>query len=307
MTKNSPLISIGLPIFNEEKHLAETLESLLGQTLTNFEIVIGDNASTDTTSQIARKFAEKDSRIHYSRNPGNVGSINNATDIFNRTRGKYFLPAAGHDLWAPTFLEKCVAQMEENDSIILTYPLSQSVDEDGNLLKPFPPQIDTCELPPEKRLLKILQQGDCYYVYGLYRRNAIAKIMPFRQSLGPDVLILAELSLLGEFAYVPEPLFHMRQTHDTAHLKSHLGKLNFRVGPLRSPMLCWSIFGNLFDIIRKRCPSWAIRQHLYPRAALAIWRKWHRLLIAIMIAGVSPRLLDWIQRKRGKAAAIEEN
>jgi len=162
-------------------------------------------------------------------------------------------------------------------------------------------------MPAEKRLLELLHRGESYFIYGLYHRDTLAKTMPFRQSLGPDILILAELSLLGQFAYVPEPLFHMRQTHDIAHLKSHLGKLNFRVGLWRSPKMCLALFGNLFDIIRKRCNSRSKRLYLYPRAGWTAWRRWHRLIIAILIAGISPKLLDCIQRKRGKAAAIDEN
>lgn len=303
----APLVSIGMLIYNEANHLRQTLESLLRQTFTDFELIICDNVSTDESGKIAREFAEKDSRIKYFLNDKNIGSIANSELALKKSCGKYFLLAAGHDLWNPSFLEKCIAPMEQNDSVVLSYSLCQSVDEEGNFLEPYPLQIDTCDLPPEKRMLKMLQQGDCYYIYGLYRRDVLAKIIPYRRSFGPDILILLELSLLGEFAYVPEPLFHMRKTFDTAHLKSHLGKFNFCVGPLQSPKICIHFFGNIFDIIRKRCNSRRKRLYLYPRAAWVTWKRWHRLLIAILIAGLSPNLLDYIQRKRGKAAAIDEN
>ena len=64
-----PRVSIGIPVYNGEKYLAETLDSLQAQTLEDFEIVISDNASTDRTAEICRAYKALDSRILYFRNP----------------------------------------------------------------------------------------------------------------------------------------------------------------------------------------------------------------------------------------------
>ena len=73
-------VSIGLPVYNGDRYLEEALDSLLAQTYTDFELVISDNASTDRTEEICRSFAERDSRIRYTRADVNGGG----TWTFNR-------------------------------------------------------------------------------------------------------------------------------------------------------------------------------------------------------------------------------
>ena len=72
-----PRLSIGLPVHNGEKYLAESLESLLGQTYEDFELIISDNASTDSTAEICRHYAKQDSRIRYIAQPRNIGLVAN--------------------------------------------------------------------------------------------------------------------------------------------------------------------------------------------------------------------------------------
>src|SRR5262245_47250916 len=66
--KRSPRLSIGIPVYNGENFLAQTLDSLLAQTFRDFEIVISDNASTDRTPEICRAYARCDPRVRYVRN-----------------------------------------------------------------------------------------------------------------------------------------------------------------------------------------------------------------------------------------------
>ncbi|MGE5778306.1 MAG: glycosyltransferase family 2 protein, partial [Hyphomicrobiales bacterium] len=65
MTTTSPRVSLGVPVHNGGPLFAEMLQSLVTQTFTDFEIVISDNASTDDTSAIARRFADRDERVRY--------------------------------------------------------------------------------------------------------------------------------------------------------------------------------------------------------------------------------------------------
>ena len=68
-----PRLSIGLPVYNGENYLAESLEALLGQTYEDFELIISDNASTDGTADICQRYGKQDSRIRYIRQPRNIG------------------------------------------------------------------------------------------------------------------------------------------------------------------------------------------------------------------------------------------
>ena len=82
MAISQPRVSIGLPVYNGEEFLEETLGSLLSQTIADFELVISDNASTDNTQNICLAYAAKDDRIRYYRNKHNIGCYGNFNRVF---------------------------------------------------------------------------------------------------------------------------------------------------------------------------------------------------------------------------------
>ncbi len=86
----APLVSIGIPVYNGGKYLEETLDSILNQTFTDFEVIVSDNASTDNTREIVEAYAAKDPRVRYYRNAENIGAAPNYNRTFELSRGKYF-------------------------------------------------------------------------------------------------------------------------------------------------------------------------------------------------------------------------
>src|SRR5687768_11933299 len=100
MTK--PLVTIGLPVFNGEKYLRNALNDLLAQDCRDFELVICDNGSTDSTPKICAEYAAKDSRIRIERSEQNLGAIKNFNKAFELCSGTYFMWAAHDDGWAPS-------------------------------------------------------------------------------------------------------------------------------------------------------------------------------------------------------------
>ena len=109
MQSSTPKVSIGLPVYNGERYLREALDSILGQTFRDFELIICDNASTDETAAICADYAARDPRIRYHRQTHNIGATANFNHTFELARGAYFKWAAHDDVLAPTWLEKCVA------------------------------------------------------------------------------------------------------------------------------------------------------------------------------------------------------
>ncbi len=82
-----PQVSIGLTVFDSERYLGETIESLLAQTYEDFELIISDNASTDRTREIALDYVASDKRVRYVRNRINVGLAGNFNQAFDFLRG----------------------------------------------------------------------------------------------------------------------------------------------------------------------------------------------------------------------------
>ena len=129
------LVTIGLPVYNGENFLESTLDSILNQTHSNLELIISDNASTDNTCEICRKYLEQDSRIKYFRNDKNVGAAENYNIVTRLAKGKYFKWAAHDDTFALTFVEKCLDVLEKNHEYILCYSQLIFIDTEGNELE----------------------------------------------------------------------------------------------------------------------------------------------------------------------------
>ena len=98
MIQTHPKVSIGLPVYNGERYLAETIQSLRDQVFSDFEIIICDNASTDGTAEICRRYLTLDKRIRYYRHSKNLGAAFNFNRTFKLASGKYFKWAAHDDL-----------------------------------------------------------------------------------------------------------------------------------------------------------------------------------------------------------------
>src|SRR6201994_4570871 len=78
----SPLVSVGLFVYNGERFLEQSLRSILNQTFTDFELIISDNASTDRTAEIVKAYAKRDHRIRYYRSEKNMGAGWNARRVY---------------------------------------------------------------------------------------------------------------------------------------------------------------------------------------------------------------------------------
>ncbi|MEO1397469.1 MAG: glycosyltransferase, partial [Pseudomonadota bacterium] len=92
-----PLVSLGLPVFNGADYLAEAIESILNQSLADFELILCDNASSDQTESICRSFAERDARVRYIRQARNLGAAANYNLAFEEARGTFFKWCAHDD------------------------------------------------------------------------------------------------------------------------------------------------------------------------------------------------------------------
>lgn len=208
---------VAIPLHNGERHLAEALETLLSQTDDDLALVLLDDASTDSTPEIARRYAAQDDRIAFERlerRQGLIAAWNavRALALERHPDAEYFAWGSDHDAWHPRWLELVRAELDAHPEAVLAYPLSVRIDDDGELPRTAPPwRFETTGVAePRERLARFTRDaasGDM--IYGLFRRAAIADA-PFRPVLSPDRLLLAEMSWRGEFRQVPELLWYRR-------------------------------------------------------------------------------------------------
>lgn len=205
----SPLVTVGMPVYNEEKYIGETLESIINQDYENLEILISDNYSNDKTSIICKEYAKKDKRINYYWQSKNIGATANHYYVIRKARGKYFMWAAGHDKWSTNLVSQCVSHLENFQTATIAFGTPIWIGKDGKSFNKFSGWYDSHGLNPVTRFF-ITFWGSMNPILGIVRRKDIPNIKNYNYT-GADLVFLAELALKGEFIHVVESIFYRRQ------------------------------------------------------------------------------------------------
>lgn len=207
----APAVAIGMPVYNGERYVAEAIDSILAQTMSDFALVISDNGSTDGTEAICREYAARDARIRYERYEQNRGSAWNYNNAFaiSDPRTPYFKWHACDDVLAPSFLERCVEQLEADASAVLAFAGVAVIDENGERVRLSHDQIRAGDRDVVHRVRRVLgtigQNAEAFH--GVIRRSAVAQTSGHGPHAASDKLLLCELALLGRFVEVPYVLF----------------------------------------------------------------------------------------------------
>ena len=212
-TSHGPRAVFAMPVYNEEKHLRETLDSLLGQTEPDLRVVILDNCSTDATGRIAEGYAQADRRVTYERNEAYVGVVDNYRRAFFRAlslhpSATYFAWWGGHDTPDPRWLEVLAAALDGNPALVGVYPTGLSVRTNGTPTREMRTPGDTVGMHRPRDRLKVPLRG--MVAQGLLRPEPVRQAGVSRRVPLPDMLFLAELSARGEILHVPETLWARR-------------------------------------------------------------------------------------------------
>jgi len=209
---SAPRLSIGLPVYNGESTLGESLDALLGQTYEDFELIISDNASTDSTADVCRRYAKQDSRIRYARQPRNIGRVPNHNFVIDQARGELFKWAAGDDLYGRDLLKRCVDALDAHPEVVLAHSWSALVDRCGTIVKlvEYPVATDAPRAPERFRSMLFDGWGDDSY--GVIRTDVLRRTPLHGSYLNADRTFSTEIALHGPFYQVPEWLFFRRDS-----------------------------------------------------------------------------------------------
>ncbi len=208
-----PLVSIGVPVYNEDRFLEAALRSLLAQDYKNLEIIISDNASTDKTKDICRKFCKGDNRVRYFRFDTNQGITTNFKRVVELAQGKYFMWASGHDLWSENLVSECTRSLEHEAEAVIAFGTSAWVDATGNPLASTSGWTDTRGMDPVARFFSVFW-GNMHPILGVMRVDALRKAR-YLSCAGTDLITLSELVLMGHFLHVPTTSWIRREFRST--------------------------------------------------------------------------------------------
>lgn len=229
----APRVTVGVPAYNAQRYLSLALDSLIAQTYENIEILVVDNASTDSTPDIVQRYAERDPRIRYVRNPENIGAGRNFKRCLELARTEYFRWQSADDLSAPTFVERCVAVLDSEPDVIQAYPRTVLIDENGNELSKYDDPIETLSDSPRERYLHVMNNlGLVNAYYGVMRTELLRKTGVHGAYLGADLIVQAEIALYGKIRAIPEYLY-FRRMHAEAHSAMTLGQAHAFYNPKR--------------------------------------------------------------------------
>ena len=206
----SPRLSIGLPVYNGENYLAEAIESLLGQTYDDFELIISDNASSDGTEAICRRYAAQDQRIRYIRQPSNIGGAPNHNFLVEQARGELFKWASHDDLYARDLLQRCVEALDKDPHVVLAHSWTATVDGHGDIIAPIRYTLATASPSAPERFRSMLYEPGGDDDGGVIRMSVLQRTTLLGSYHHSDRTLVAELALQGPFTQVPDWLYFRR-------------------------------------------------------------------------------------------------
>jgi len=265
--EKTPRVSIALPVYNGADFLAETLDSLLGQTFVDFELIICDNASTDDTEAICRRYASADRRVFYRRNARNIGAAPNFNLAVSLARGEYFKWAAHDDICHPCYLERCVAELDRHPDAVLVYPKAQVIDSEARPLEIFSEDLPIGEMDPFVRFKALTRGHRCYQVFGLHRLSVLRTTPLIGLYARGDEILLCWLALRGHFIRIDDTLFYPRR-----HNSQSMAMLG---DPARNRSANFLAYSTWFD------PRWRQRM-IFPW-----WRSLKELVLCVTHSPIS--------------------
>jgi glycosyltransferase involved in cell wall biosynthesis len=235
-----PRLSIGLPVYNGENYLAGSIEALLGQSYEDFELIISDNASTDGTADLCRRYGKQDSRVRYIRQSRNIGLTPNHNFVVQQSRGELFKWAAADDLYGRDLLKRCVDALDEYPGVVLAHAWEAAIDDAGNVTQAmdYPLSTDSPSAPERFRsilfgssglfessdpdvhgLIRVDNRGVLRACdeYGVIRMDVMRQIAPLGSYHHSDRIVVCEIALRGPFHITPDWLYFRRDTPDRTY------------------------------------------------------------------------------------------
>ena len=240
MTDDHPLVSILIPAYNAAPYLRELCFSIQAQTYPHFEVLIGDDGSTDNTRDAVTCFLP-DRRFRFLRWDKNRGVHAATNALFAGARGQYWCYPGADDLLAPTFLEQRLELMERNPHAVIAHGPPEVIDETGRALPNVSLQPDSpVELPADRALRVILQHNIINTPSVMVRSHLTHRILPFFQGdwrYAQDwFLWILHLSTGCDLLWDSRPL-HKYRIH-RASLTHHPAKTAVRQAEIRLVPLC---------------------------------------------------------------------
>jgi len=281
----TPQLTIGMPVRNGADGVRTALDSLLAQTYRDFRLVISDNKSTDDTVAICEAYATADPRVTVIKQPENLGICGNFRFLLMNAHTPYFMWACHDDHWAPSYVERNIANLEAHPTAIASCSRIEMIQPDGEHV--FARGTRALTGPAKDRVVKFLRNpSDASRFYSVFRTDALKRSFPEDIDVfGYDWVVMAFSLIEGEHLELPEMLMS-REAHPADHYQRAI------VRSLPNAMDRWSPLAGLIDRLQRGLPPevWqasrmsVFRQNLIQTLGYA---KYRFPIVAPLVAGVA--------------------
>ena len=211
-------VSVVMSAYNAERYLAEAVESILAQTFTEFEFLIIDDGSTDSTPAILRSYAERDARIRLVVRE-NIGLVRTLNELIGMARGEFVARMDADDIALPHRFERQVAYLQDHPEVVVVGSRGDCIDPEGAILR----QFGTEETHEAIDRAHLAAQGTTMFHPAVMIRSEVLKaIGGYRTefTLGEDLDLWLRLAEVGRVTNIPEVLLKYR-VHASSRGYSH--------------------------------------------------------------------------------------
>lgn len=237
-------VVVWLPVYNDAKHLRETLDSVLAQSFDDFIVCISDNKSTDESSRIARDYVNTDRRLIYWEPLTHLSGIEHMRFCWDRLSGgpvgqhEYSILLGAHDRWQPQHLEVLVKRMNAERAqrpVAVIYTDTYQMDEAGQIIGRYSDILQTGQIGPAMLPQYVIAGVSSPQFYGMWTEEIRRKIPIRHACAGFDHLIIAEAALHGAILFESATQLIMRAPKEDSTLEKygqrHLPPETLKAGP----------------------------------------------------------------------------
>lgn len=221
MAATRPRVSVCIAVYNCERYIGQAIESVLAQTLGDFELIVADNASTDRTVEIVRSYA--DPRIRLLRNDHNVGAIANFNLAITAAQGAFIKLLGADDLLYPTCLERQLAVMTADPSLVMATCHRDVIDAKGKIIiRDYGWRGRASRIDGRQAVRAIVRRGRNLFgepLTTLFRADAFAAVGGFDDT--SDIGLWCKLLRTGHVFLIPEPLGAFRVNAESRSIKAN--------------------------------------------------------------------------------------
>lgn len=206
------LVSIIMSAYNGEKHIKEQIDSVLDQTISDFELLICDDCSSDTTYTILQQYALKNSRVQIFKNPSNQGYYRTFEKLLYHCKGDYIAFCDQDDIWMPNHIELLLKAIGTKSLVFGNCIL---VDKDGRDLGMTVQYQEGMDTVPKDYIswarTTFLYRNPAMGMAMLFKHEILKYALPFPNINLHDIWIICLSSMLNGISYVEEPIVKYRR------------------------------------------------------------------------------------------------